>query len=99
MGPLARHLGARWMIANRLEFRDGIATGRLLDPVIRPRGVFARITGTGADGRRDSEQLVRDLSLAEEELQSAVIPAARVRPALTHPIVNFEGGRQAAAFG
>ena len=43
MRPLARHLGVRWVVANRLEFRDGIATGRLLDPVIRPRGVFARI--------------------------------------------------------
>ena len=31
MGPLARHLGAKWVIANRLEFRDGIATGRLLE--------------------------------------------------------------------
>src|ERR1700731_1596727 len=29
MRPLARHLGVRWLIANRLEFRDGIATGRL----------------------------------------------------------------------
>jgi len=41
MGPLARHLGVKWIIANRLEFRDGIATGRLLQPVIRPRGWFA----------------------------------------------------------
>ena len=54
MGPLARHLGVKWVIANRLEFRDGMATGRLLDPVIRPRGVFARITGAGPDGRRSS---------------------------------------------
>ena len=63
MRPLARHLGAKWVIANRLEFRDGIATGRLLDPVIRPRGVFARITGAGPDGRRTPDQLVRDLGL------------------------------------
>src|SRR5207248_9861510 len=52
MRPLAQSLGVRWLIANRLEFRDGIATGRLLEPVIRPRGVFARITGGGPDGRR-----------------------------------------------
>ena len=45
MRPLARHLGVKWVIANRMEFRDGMATGRLLDPVIRPRGVFARIGG------------------------------------------------------
>ena len=29
MRPLAQHLGVKWLIANRLEFRDGIATGRL----------------------------------------------------------------------
>ena len=101
MGPLARHLGAKWVIANRLEFRDGIATGRLLDPVIRPRGVFARITGAGADGTRAPEQLIQDLNLgpydtpAAEALQAAVIPAARRLPVLERPIVYFDGGRSA----
>ena len=33
MRPLARDLGVRWVVANSLEFRDGIATGRLLEPV------------------------------------------------------------------
>jgi len=47
MRPLARHLGVKWMIANRLEFRDGIATGRLLEPAVRPRGLFAGINGSG----------------------------------------------------
>jgi phosphoserine phosphatase len=32
--PLARHLGFRHVLANRLEFRDGIATGRMADPVV-----------------------------------------------------------------
>lgn len=98
MRPLARHLGARWVIANRLEFRDGMATGRLLDPVIRPRGVFARITGTGPDGRRAPEQLLRDLSLSSsglEGLQLAVIPAVRGKVELSHPIVDFDGERRA----
>jgi hypothetical protein len=31
--PLAHHLGAEAFLANRLEYRDGKATGRLLDPV------------------------------------------------------------------
>jgi len=53
MGPLARYLGVKWVVANRLEFRDRVATGRLLTPVIRPRGLFARITGAGRDGRRE----------------------------------------------
>jgi thioester reductase-like protein len=92
MRPLARHLGARWVIANRLEFRDGIATGRLIDPVIRPRGVFARITGAGPDGLRNAAQLVQDLSLGGvEELQSAVISALRELPVLNHPIIHFHG--------
>ena len=38
MRPLARFLGVKWLVANRLEFRDGMATGRLLEPVVRPRG-------------------------------------------------------------
>jgi thioester reductase-like protein len=100
MAPLARHLGAKWVIANRLEFRDGIATGRLLDPVIRPRGVFARITGVGPDGTRAPAQLVRDLGLygsglSADALQSAVTPASRHLPVLGHPIVHFHGGSQA----
>src|SRR5262249_14334677 len=61
MIPLAQYLGARSVICNRLEFRDGIATGRLLSPVIRPRGALARIIGEGPDGRRSQEQLKRDL--------------------------------------
>ena len=40
MRPLAQHLGVGRVLANRLEFRDGVATGRLLDPVIPPRGSF-----------------------------------------------------------
>ena len=36
MRPLAQYLGVSRLVSNRLEFRDGIATGRLLDPVIRP---------------------------------------------------------------
>src|SRR5437773_8852062 len=68
MRPLAQSVGVKWLIANRLEFRDGIATGRLLEPVIRPRGLFARVTGAGADGRRAAEQLIKDLGWAEAEI-------------------------------
>ena len=28
MAPLARYLGVKWVVANRLEFRDRVATGR-----------------------------------------------------------------------
>jgi long-chain acyl-CoA synthetase len=36
--PLARHLGVDRIVCNRLEFRDGRATGRLIDPIIPSRG-------------------------------------------------------------
>ena len=83
MRPLAQHLGVKWLIANRLEFRDGIATGRLLEPVVRPRGLFAGINGSGPDGRRAAERVVRDLGLpGVEALEAAVVPASRQLPVL-----------------
>ncbi|MFI5403653.1 MAG: HAD family hydrolase, partial [Planctomycetota bacterium] len=36
--PLARHLGVDRIVCNRLESRDGRATGRLIDPIIPSRG-------------------------------------------------------------
>ncbi len=59
MRPLAKHLGVKHIIANRLDFRDGQATGRLLDPVIRPRGLFARFTGGQPNGRVDAKISLR----------------------------------------
>ena len=95
MRPLARCLGVNWVIANRLEFRDNISTGRLLAPVIRPRGVFARITGAGADGERAPERLVRDLGLSgNEELHSAIVSAEREVRHAPRPIVHFDDYRR-----
>jgi thioester reductase-like protein len=94
MRPLAQHLGVKWIIANRLEFRNGIATGRLLEPVVRPRGLFAGINGSGPDGRRAGERLVRDLGLPNAEaLQTAVVSASRQKPVPDRPIVYFDGVR------
>ncbi len=94
MRPLAQHLGVRWLIANRLEFRDGIATGRLLEPVVRPRGLFAGISGSGPDGSRAPERLVHDLGIpGVGVLESAIIPAARQHPVPNRPIVYFDGVR------
>ena len=96
MRPLARHLGAKWIIANRLEFRDGIATGRLLDPVIRPRGAFARITGAGPDGTRSSQRLIRDLGFSgPDTLDSAVVRAERQVRTVARPRVHFDNTRRA----
>ena len=101
MRPLAQHLGVKWMIANRLEFRDGIATGRLLGPVVRPRGLFAGINGSGPDGRRAEERLVHDLGLANAAsfCETAVVPASRQIPVLDRPIVYFDGSAILAPFG
>jgi len=91
MRPLAEHLGVHYLLANRLEFRDGMATGRLLDPVIRPRGALARITGLSPKGEVPLERLCRDLDFAGPDvLVSAVTPARRPAPARVRPALNFE---------
>ena len=91
MRPLAQALGVKQLVANRLEFRDGIITGRLLEPVIRPRGLLALITGRDPDGSRSPEQLAKDLGFGSTDtLTAAVCPATREVPALTRPVVHVE---------
>ena len=93
MRPLAEYLGVRRIVSNRLDFRDCLATGRLLDPVIRPRGIFARLSGLSPDGKVSRDRLVRDLGFANnpESLDEAIRPAQRIAAARTRgPIVHFE---------
>jgi len=61
--PLAKHLGVQRFIANRMEFRDGVATGRLLPPVVRPRGPLAWISAGDAHGGVAENLLLRELGL------------------------------------
>jgi thioester reductase-like protein len=98
MRPLAQHLGVKHIVANRLEFRDGTATGRLLEPVIRPRGAFALFRENMPDGRRAPKTLARHLAISLDQLRSAVTSAERKPPAPLRPSVHFEGHRQAAGF-
>jgi thioester reductase-like protein len=98
MRPLAQYLGVKRIVANRLEFRDGVATGRLLEPVIRPRGAFARLREDMPDGRRAPKTLARHLDISVEALRAAVIPAVRQAAATERPIVHFDGHRQAPGF-
>ena len=99
MRPLARHLGVRWMIANRLDFRNGIATGRLMSPVIRPRGLFARIREAGPDGTQSPARWVRALGLrGPKALASAIVPAVRAEARRVRPIVYFGKTRHPAPF-
>ncbi len=90
--PLANHFGIESFISNRMEFRDGHATGRLLNPVVRPRGPFAWIAGGSIDGRIPEERLLRQLGWSEtpERLQSALQSSAHPAPAT---------GRAVAALG
>ena len=91
MRPLADHLGVRRIISNRLDFRDGLATGRLLDPVIRPRGLFAKLSGQAPDGRVSREQLVKDLGFSgnTNQLEEAIRPARREIAKVNPPVVDF----------
>ncbi len=98
MKPLAQHLGVKRIVANRLEFRDGVATGRLLEPVIRPRGAFARVQDQAPDGRRAPKTLARQLDISLEELKAAAIPSGRESTVRERPIVHFEGRQQAPGF-
>jgi len=98
MGPLAQHLGVKRIVANRLEFRDGTATGRLLEPVIRPRGAFAKFSEENPDGRKAPKTLARHLDISVEALRAAVIPAERQVAVPVRPIVHFDGQRQARGF-
>jgi thioester reductase-like protein len=98
MRPLALHLGVEQLVANRLEFRSGVATGRLLDPVVRPRGPLALVLGGAPDGHISGEQLLQDLGLAKrpELLSRAILSAARPAPPNHQPLVMFDHRRQGA---
>ncbi len=93
MRHLAQHLGVKRIIANQLDFRDGISTGRLLEPVIRPRGIFARISSSGPDGTRTLPRLAHDLGVSPEILEKAVSRAERTVPKIERPIVHFDSVR------
>src|ERR1700677_1341244 len=94
MRPLAKHLGIKRIVANRLDFRDGKATGRLLDPVIRPRGLFARFTGGQPNGLVPREKLISVLGFEKNPaiLEAAIQSAERPSPKVTKPVVHFDSG-------
>ena len=94
MRPLAKYLGVEKIISNRLDFRDGISTGRLLDPVIRPRGLFARFTDSQPNGSLTREKLIRVLGFTAhpEVIDEAIRPAARPSVKVQAPTVQFRLG-------
>jgi fatty acyl-CoA reductase len=88
--PLANHFGVASFVANRLEFRDGYATGRLLDPVVRPRGPLAWLAGGSTVGEIAEENLLRRLGWnSPSRLKSAAQTAVRPAPAADNRVVAF----------
>jgi hypothetical protein len=90
--PLAQYLGIERIIANRMEFRGGHATGRLLDPVIRPRGGLAWVLGRGPDGTVSLRELPFNLGLGDgrQVVQRAVQRAERPTTTRNRTLVLFQ---------
>lgn len=94
--PLARHVGVESFISNRMEFRSGHATGRLLEPVVRPRGPLAWLTAGSADGRVSREKLLRQLGWEKkpEQIGSGLQSVERLAPVASQSVAVFgNGGR------
>ncbi|HVO56454.1 MAG TPA: SDR family oxidoreductase [Dongiaceae bacterium] len=88
--PLARHLGVANFIANRMEFRDGVATGRLEPPVVRPRSLLAWLASGSKDGQIAAGNLRAQLRLKEDsELAALVQSTERPVPMLPPAVVPF----------
>jgi thioester reductase-like protein len=81
--PLAEYFAVEGFLANRLEFRDGVATGRLREPIIRPRGPLAWLASGSVNGAVSREKLLRQLGWKNlpEFADTAVQVTARQRPA------------------
>jgi alcohol-forming fatty acyl-CoA reductase len=89
--PLAHHFGVASFLSNRLEFRAGQATGRLLDPIVRPRGPFAWIASGSIDGRVSREKLLNQLGWTEQptRLESCAQTTARPKASAGQPVALF----------
>lgn len=86
--PLAAYLGVGQIIANRLEFRDRHATGRLMGPIIPPRSILSRL---GKHTRLDAEKLAAQLGISPTAVALAITLASRPVIRHTHPLVDLTG--------
>lgn len=93
MRPLAHYLGVSRLVSNRLEFRQGVATGRLLEPVIRPRSPIARAFERNSDGRVTAGRLLSNLGVSDhpDQLANAILPADRPKTPNDRALVVFNG--------
>ena len=92
--PLALHLGADFLLTNRLEFRDDLATGRLLEPVIPSLGVTAGLSSTerGESMGWEAAGEKIDSTRFQPAKPLPILPAQRSVKAINHPIVQFANG-------
>jgi len=88
--PLARTLGVERFLANRLEMRDGICTGRLIEPVVHSRGGIAGLASRDPHGRATLEELGAALGLDRETLRRA-LSSVKSPPPAARPVVHFPG--------
>jgi thioester reductase-like protein len=86
--PLAEYFAVEGFVSNRLEFRDGIATGRLMEPVLRPRGPFAWLASGSADGQIAERKLLGQLDWKRtpELLRSAAQSVSRPKQTSERPV-------------
>jgi thioester reductase-like protein len=90
--PMAHHFGVESFVSNRLEYRDGKATGRLIDPIVRPRGPLAWIASGDTNGRIEREKLLSRLGWTGKPEQLERSKQTTARPAI--PV-----GKSVALFG
>jgi long-chain acyl-CoA synthetase len=89
--PLAQHFGVDHFLANCPEFREGKATGRLNEPVIRPRGPLAWLASGTSDGHISREKLLTQLGWEgrEDFLEKGLQSTARTRTPSGRPVELF----------
>jgi long-chain acyl-CoA synthetase len=86
--PMSEYFAAAGLIANRIEFRDGVATGRLVDRIVRPRGPFAWLASGTVDGHVSREKLLAQLGWERnpEFLESSVQSVTRPKMPAGRPV-------------
>ncbi|MBI4465375.1 MAG: SDR family oxidoreductase [Acidobacteria bacterium] len=96
--PLAIYLGVKHILANRLDFRDGLATGRLLDPVVPPKLPLPSGNVWGADGQVSEDRLSRKLHSQQSlsHWKNAIVSSHRQHPHPARPIVLFDSQERPA---
>ena len=89
--PLAQEFKVDHLLTNRLEFRDGRATGRLLNPVLGSLG-GATILSPEERGETPGWESIRSQLPAKWRSTSpngVIFPAARQHSVPKHPVVDF----------